>query len=417
MNDEMKKLLEDINILNQPINNPTTNNQVQEKKNFILEDSQNLWGDKLSEEKIEEIINCNANSINVTFKTNDYNSIFSAIKKINNFKQNVTYKINITDKNSFNNFIFNNEDILTLDNIKIIQNERAYENVSFQEYVKKEKMLLDMVAPARNLSPLEQYLYAYNLTKNFKEYTPSTEGWEQSRALYNILDNEYIVCAGYTRLLEDLLDKLGIKSREFGVVAHDKETNQYGNHSILQVKIVDEKYGIDGIYFSDPTNDSDKKNDYYQYALMPNVEEQYIAQNSYDETASFFAANSVEEFYDNFKKWYNKQENKERAVKDLAKQFIKIIYKFDKNIYNEIFAKYSKLLNGDITETNIKEILLEVANYIENNLNNNISEEIKINTIDVLYRNFYGFKNEEEVNMALMQTIKINDFSTPHRVK
>ena len=416
MNDEMKKLLEDINILNQPINNPTTNNQVQEKKNFILGDSQNLWGDKLSEEKIEEIINCNANSINVTFKTNDYNSIFSAIKKINNFKQNVTYKINITDKNSFNNFIFNNEDILTLDNIKIIQNERAYENVSFQEYVKKEKILLDMVAPARNLSPFEQYLYAYNLTKNFKEYTPSEEGWEQSRALYNILDNEYIVCAGYTRLLEDLLDKLGIKSREFGVVAHDKETNQYGNHSILQVKIVDEKYGIDGIYFADPTNDSDKNNDYYQYALMSNVEEQYIAHNSYDETASFFAVNSVEEFYDNFKKWYNKQENKERAIKDLAKQFIKIIYKFDKNIYDEIFEKYSNLLNSDITETNIKEILLEVANYIENNLNNNISEEIKISAIEVLYRKFYGFKNEEEVNMALMQTIQINDFAS-HRTK
>ena len=417
MNNEMKKLLEDINILNQPINNTTPNNQVQEKKNFILGDIQNLWGDKLSEEKIEEIINCNANSINITFKTNDYNSVFSAIKKINNAKQNVTYKINITDKNSFNNFIFNNNDILTLDNIKIIQNERAYENVSFQEYVKKEKMLLDMVAPARNLSPLEQYLYAYNLTKNFKEYTPSTEGWEQSRALYNILDNEYIVCAGYTRLLDDLLDKLGIKSREFGVVAHDKETNQYGNHSILQVKIVDEKYCIDGIYFSDPTNDSDKNNDYYQYALMSNVEEQYIAQNSYDETASFFATNSVEEFYDNFTKWYNKQENKERATKDLAKQFIKIIYKFDKNIYDEIFKKYSKLLNSDITETNIKEILLEAANYIENNLNNDISEETKMNAIEVLYRKFYGFKNEEEINMALMQTIKVNDFETSYRVK
>ena len=105
MNDEMKKILEDINILSQPINNLTTNNQVQEKKNFILGDSQNLWGDKLSEEKIEEIISCNADSINITFKTNDYNSIFSAIMKINNAKQNVTYKINITDKNSFNNFL------------------------------------------------------------------------------------------------------------------------------------------------------------------------------------------------------------------------------------------------------------------------------------------------------------------------
>ena len=54
---------------------------------------------------------------------------------------------------------------------------------------------------------------------------------------------------------------------------------------------------------------------------------------------------------------------------------------------------------------------MEVANYIENNLNNNISEEIKIDAIEVLYRKFYGFKNEEEVNMALMQTLKINNFT------
>lgn len=400
----MQNLFRDINGLVQSTNSP-----LKEKETFFLTD-------KLTEEKIQEIINCKAHSINVTFKTNDYSAIFSAIKIINNTKENINYKINISDKNSFNNYIFNNIDILTFDNIKIIQNERVFENVEFKEYVKKEKMLLDMVAPARDLSPLEKYLYAYNLTKNFKEYNRSEEGWEQSRALYNVLDNKYIVCAGYTRLLEDLLDKLGVKSRQFGVIAHDKVTNQYGTHSLLQVKIVDEKYGVDGIYYSDPTNDSDKKNDYYQYALMSNIEEQYIAQNSYDETASFFAANSVEEFYDNFTKWYNKQDNKEFAIKQLSKEFLNIIYKFDKNIYNEIFTKYSKLLNSDITETNIKEILLEVANYIENNLNNNISEEIKITAIEVLYRKFYGFKNEEEVDMALLQTIKINNFET-HRKK
>jgi len=412
----MQNLYRDINSLVQSTNNSITNNQVDEKKSFVFTDGSSFIGDTLTEEKIQEIMNCNANSISVTFNTTDYSAIFSAIKKISNAKQNINYKINISNKNSFNDFIFNNINILSFDNIKIIQNERVFENVEFKEYVKKEKMLLDMVAPARNLSPLEKYLYAYNLTKNFKEYSPSEEGWEQSRALYNILDNEYIVCAGYTRLLEDLLDKLGIKSQEFGVVAHDEVTNQYGNHSLLQVKIVDEKYGIDGIYFSDPTNDSDKKNDYYQYALMSNLAQQYTPLNSYIETERFFAANSVEEFYDNFTKWYNKQENKERAIKDLAKQFIKIIYKFDKNIYDEIFEKYSKLLNSDIEENKIKEILLEVANYIENNLNNNISEEIKINAIEVLYRNFYGFKNEEEVDMALLQTIKINNFET-HRKK
>ena len=346
----MQNLFRDINGLVQSTNNSITNNQVDEKKSFVFTDGSSFIGDTLTEEKIQEIMNCNANSISVTFNTTDYSAIFSAIKKISNAKQNINYKINISNKNSFNDFIFNNIDILSFDNIKIIQNERVFENVEFKEYVKNEKMLLDMVAPARNLSPLEKYLYAYNLTKNFKEYSPSEEGWEQSRALYNILDNEYIVCAGYTRLLEDLLDKLGIKSQEFGVVAHDEVTNQYGNHSLLQVKIVDEKYGIDGIYFSDPTNDSDKKNDYYQYALMSNLAQQYTPLNSYIETERFFAANSVEEFYDNFTKWYNKQENKERAIKDLAKQFIKIIYKFDKNIYDEIFEKYSKLLNSDIDE-------------------------------------------------------------------
>ena len=46
MNDEIKKLLENINILGQSINKPTTNSQVQEKMNFTLADSSSFFREK-----------------------------------------------------------------------------------------------------------------------------------------------------------------------------------------------------------------------------------------------------------------------------------------------------------------------------------------------------------------------------------
>ena len=398
----MNSLLDDIISLLQSTNNiQSDNNQIEETKTFYIKDD-------ISTEKIQEIIDCNAKSINIGFKSTNYYEIFSAINKINSAKQNVSYRIYITDKNSFNDFVFNNIDILPLNNIQIMQSERANENVDFNEYVRKEKVLLDMVAPARDLSPLEQYLYAYNITKNFKEYNPSEESWNASRSLYDILDNEYIVCAGYTRLLEDLLDKLGIKSRQFGVKVYDEDANIDGNHSLIQVKLKDEKYGINGIYFGDPTNDSDMIYDYYNYALMSNIRKPYIPDNSYDETACFFEANSVEEFYDRFTKWNNNQDNKEEAFRQLSKEFLAIIRKFDNLIYTDSFKKFESLLGNDLDEENMQLLLSEIANYVSTNLNNDVSEDIKMDAIRQLYEKFYGFPNENAVNSALMETMQIN---------
>ena len=109
-------------------------------------------------------------------------------------------------------------------------------------------MIVDDIK-SRNLSPFEQYLLVFQLVRNFKDYKEECAGesLSESRGLYRILNNDYIVCAGYTELLVTLCERLGINAKL------EKLISKSVPHARPYFHLIDEKYGIDGFYISEPT--------------------------------------------------------------------------------------------------------------------------------------------------------------------
>ena len=117
-----------------------------------------------------------------------------------------------------------------------------------------------------NLSQYEKYVAIYNIVKGIKKYKfyngneeEDREAPDQSRNIYLLMQNDFIVCAGYANLLENLLNRVGIPAKRV-----DSTQNM---HALAYVNIVDKKYGIDGYFKCDITNDNcnDILNDGYYY--------------------------------------------------------------------------------------------------------------------------------------------------------
>lgn len=119
-----------------------------------------------------------------------------------------------------------------------------------------------------NLSPFEQLILVYDIVKN-NVYTKenANDSPFASRTLNNILNNDYIVCAGYVTMANAILKSLGSNVTS---ILCDNDTHCRG-----LVYIKDKKYNIDGVYVFDPTFDRkmDNDNEYfidnYNYFALP----------------------------------------------------------------------------------------------------------------------------------------------------
>ena len=106
-----------------------------------------------------------------------------------------------------------------------------------------------------NLSPLEQLVYAYDLIKSF-EYNES-EKPDESRRIDKIIKTNHIVCVGYSLLLEQLLNELGIDTISIlSMSPSESQKDQMDWHYRNLIKLNDEKYGIKGFFALDATFDS-----------------------------------------------------------------------------------------------------------------------------------------------------------------
>jgi len=136
------------------------------------------------------------------------------VYNIQNLKNNNKYILHINNKNKFNEYITKQE----INNKNIII-DTGGEKISLKEYLRLEQILYNLIEPAKNLSPFEKYIFAYNLVKNYKPYNENLEDKLQSRDLYKIIENEYMVCQGFATLLKDLLDKTGINNITETIIA------------------------------------------------------------------------------------------------------------------------------------------------------------------------------------------------------
>lgn len=145
--------------------------------------------------------------------------------------------------------------------------------IPLEQYIKTEQKLYSFVAPLYqgNYSNLEKYVYLYDQVKNMKQYHENEDHYDAARDLYQILFNDFIVCEGYSVVLVDLLQKVGIPAVEMTCAVYKEQNPNYKEyHSRVLVHLEDPSYRVDGYYIADPTWDHNMEQDYNQYtALTP----------------------------------------------------------------------------------------------------------------------------------------------------
>lgn len=138
------------------------------------------------------------------------------------------------------------------------------ELIAFSEYKRTVEAINLIVQNIEKFhySPFEKIMYVYDIVRK-KVYTKegSNEDVRTSRDLSSVILGDKIVCLGYARLFRTILEKLGINSKEIFLINKNGESGHVRN----EIYVKDEKYGIDGVYYFDPTWDSKKNNEDNSY--------------------------------------------------------------------------------------------------------------------------------------------------------
>ncbi len=184
---------------------------------------------------------------------NNYNEIEEFINK-NNCKKifldlNLNKDYDFLDKlSNYTNIDFN---IICLDDKDVLSNMATYTIEEFQYCRKKIK---EVIEPIKNIKPIFQLLYIYDYAKSFEYEEAPDENLQLSRFVPNILLTKKIICQGYARLINVLINELNnpnLKSISESVAVGKTNTE---NHIANLVYINDEK--VDGLFSLDATWDS-----------------------------------------------------------------------------------------------------------------------------------------------------------------
>lgn len=111
-----------------------------------------------------------------------------------------------------------------------------------------------------DLSPFEQIIYAYDLTRNrYFKREDSKEKRSVSRDLTSVLTGDKIVCLGFSNIFYAILNNLGfnISNIDMRPIDAPKKGIIIG-HTRNMIYIKDDKYDIHGIYLFDTTWDNKK---------------------------------------------------------------------------------------------------------------------------------------------------------------
>ena len=395
------------------------------KYNDLASDiEKNIYLNKILSE--EELNNFKYLSNKKTIKLQEENiTNFSIIcEKLKSLGKNNKVVLDIKNKNEFNSFIFSQD--ISYENLFVCVNNY---DIPIKKYLILEKLLYTIIEPVKNLSSFEKYIYAYNISKRYKRYNENKDNKNESRNLYDLLENEYMVCVGFSSLFGDLLDKLEIPNQELGIsvdTSYDNITNEeeikpeekiinYAGHSRRRIYLTDEKYGIDGIYIADPTWDNDLENDYYNHLIMTDNEvtkaRRFIKMNLYN-VHELFNIGSIEEFYSKINflldkgktlKWLGHQD-----IKSIVKDIIDNIKVLDNNYYNELKSKYNCTFTSSYDYPNdVTELLADIGKYLVNHVNKEISGNTIMKAVEEVYRKCNIFP-EEQIEFELEKTKQLN---------
>lgn len=342
------------------------------------------------------------------------------INKMESLGKNNLVTLEVYHRSAFAKYKFN------VNNVKlIVLNDNT--DYAYSTYLKEEEKLDKLIEDIKNssMSPFEQYLAVYNIVKNYKPYKENEVNKDESRDLKYILDGEYMVCVGYAKLLITLLDKIGIKAIHYGTAVSvgkvDEKTKE--NHARVMVNLIDDKYGINGYYISDPTWDNNLNKDYYNYAVV-NYDSMQVSKDEMElkELDLIFDVHNFDEYctkinmllnikcrqYRNSN--YNETEKVYEMYYDVCYKIMDTLCKIDSEVYHQLSALYEKT-NNDKIQATYNLFLTEVGNLIVPKANKTIANETIINAAlaskkldsmeDLEHKKIELLKEKEEIDQKV----------------
>ena len=162
------------------------------------------------------------------FDIKDYDKVYELLVKYDKYKDNIYVSLE------------NNSEYISLENCL--------------NTIAKVKLQADRIMNL-NLSPMEIIMYTYDQVRNrvYKSEN-SMDSPFKSRDLSSVLNNDEIVCVGYSNIFRALLFYMGINCLNVGL--SNKLDNNLGGHQRNVIYVKDDKYDIDGVYYFDVTWDS-----------------------------------------------------------------------------------------------------------------------------------------------------------------
>lgn len=328
----------------------------------------------IHDEEISYLKTYLSNGSHLYFNYPLYDNILKVIKNLKN--KNITFYLPYTS-----DIMKYDEELLEFINNGI--NIIIKDVIDAKKMLEGEKILDLFVRDIKNssLSSYRKYLAIYQLVKHFKTYQKNPkEKNNDSRDIYQILFNEFIVCEGYVNLLVKLLDKVGIKAMPIScILKKEKEVltlrdeaslsrveqqikmGDEAYHSRLLVHLIDDDLDINGFYIADPTWDYEENSFCYVHltAFETTLEETEFKKWDVD----YLNLSSSEDFV-------NKVMNNQNAILFFKNMF----YQLDIDFYTYLDRTYD-LDNQDFP----LQFYLDLYNYIITFTKNSIPYE-KFNT-------------------------------------
>lgn len=250
----------------------------------IFNNKIDILSDKLKKAFPNKEIDINSKNINCVINEEYIENKELIYRFINKYK-NFNILIYINDYKILANLLNDNE----YPNLQV-GFKNSDEIISYKEFYDMYYKLNEIVEFINyyNLSPLEKVLLVYDIVKaNKYKKEKQGENYGISRNLNEIINNDKIVCVGFSNLIDFLLKNLGIKSNTMILGYENKNIRHERNYIFLK----DEKYNIDGMFFLDATWDSKKNDKYldnYLYFLKPFNFFKFINKDEYVVTPSKF---------------------------------------------------------------------------------------------------------------------------------
>lgn len=331
-----------------------------------------------SPKKYKDIINFNEN-----------NEIFIYLENLENLKKGIEYMEKHQLKMPLTVILRQEklDEFIISDNIEFFQElckngqlinfryNTGENTFSLQEILRDEKILQTIADEIRSkdFSPLERIIAVYDISRNFKPYEDSKGPSSRTRSLYEYLQNEYMVCAGYTDLMANLGHRLNQQFVRIGLEV--KEEGLLGLHSRIYENIIDDKYGINGFYVFDPTWDNMNPDRYLNCCLTT------------EEGREDADISSKIHIYDRFLTYKNPNE----LIRDKNK-----ILHFIKGLDPEY---YKTLVNID-WENNSE--LAQVLQYFDSKINKPIPKENLLKAIMAVKKSIYiGLTDQDIEDMEM----------------